>query len=72
MVLMSEHEEELVSEGLADLPEVCRFLRLGRTKVYSLVTTGELPVVRLGRALRIPRRALLQYAARLLEQQRQG
>ena len=30
----------------------------GRTTVYALVASGELPVVRCGRALRVPRAAL--------------
>lgn len=33
-------------------------LQLGRTRTYELVRSGELPVVRIGRAVRIPRDAL--------------
>jgi len=32
-------------------------LQLGRTRVYELVRSGELPVVRLGRVVRVPRDA---------------
>ena len=31
---------------------------LGRTKIYQLIGTGEIPTCRIGRALRIPAKAL--------------
>jgi excisionase family DNA binding protein len=40
-------------------PEEARaYLNLGRTTVYDLVRRGELPAVRFGKMLRIPREAL--------------
>ncbi len=33
--------------------EVQQLFQLGRTKVYELVTTGELPAIKIGRAVRI-------------------
>jgi excisionase family DNA binding protein len=40
-------------------PEEARaYLNLGRTTVYDLVRSGELPAVRFGKVLRIPREAL--------------
>jgi excisionase family DNA binding protein len=36
-------------------------LQLGRTRTYELVRSGELPVVRIGRVVRIPRDALRQW-----------
>jgi len=38
--------------------EVARLLGIGRTKVYELMSAGELPVVRIGRFVRVPRRSL--------------
>ncbi len=38
--------------------EVATLLGLGRSKVWSLIWAGELPVVRIGRAVRVPREAL--------------
>jgi prophage regulatory protein len=38
--------------------EVARSLRIGRTKAYEMMAAGELPVVRLGRCVRVPRRRL--------------
>jgi len=45
------------SEWLS-LKEVQRLLGIGRTKVYELVTTGELPAVRIGRCIRVNRQEL--------------
>jgi excisionase family DNA binding protein len=53
---------------LGDLPafltvdEAAAFLRLGRTAAYEAATRGELPTVRFGRRLRVPRGALLELA----------
>jgi excisionase family DNA binding protein len=38
--------------------EVARVLGIGRTRVYELMAAGELPVVRIGRFVRVPRRSL--------------
>ncbi len=49
---------------LADLPDVltvaetAKFLRLGRNTVYEAVRRHELPSVRIGRRLLIPKHAL--------------
>jgi len=38
--------------------EVAKALGLGRSKIYEMVQSGALPVVRFGRSVRIPRAAL--------------
>ena len=38
---------------LLSVPEVAKSLGLGRTKVYELIATEGLPVVRFGRAVRV-------------------
>ena len=38
--------------------EVANILGLGRSKVYELIMTRQLPVVRIGRLVRVPRPAL--------------
>lgn len=48
---------ELETE-LLRVEEAARVLGIGRTKVYELIAREELPVVRMGRAVRIPRRSL--------------
>ncbi len=38
--------------------EAGELLGLGRSKVFAMVAAGELPVIRIGRSVRIPRQAL--------------
>jgi excisionase family DNA binding protein len=45
------------SEWLS-LKDVRQLVGIGRTKAYELVTTGELPAVRIGRCIRVNRREL--------------
>jgi excisionase family DNA binding protein len=40
---------------LLRVEEVAWVLQIGRTKVYELIGAGELPVVRIGRSVRVPR-----------------
>jgi excisionase family DNA binding protein len=40
------------------LKDVQQLVGIGRTKAYELVTTGELPAVRIGRCIRVSRREL--------------
>jgi excisionase family DNA binding protein len=55
--------------NLSDLPllltvrDVEAQLQLGRTRTYELLRGGEIPVMRLGRALRVPRDALRNWIA---------
>lgn len=39
-------------------------LQLGRTRTYELVRSGVIPVIRIGRAVRIPREALRRWVER--------
>lgn len=43
--------------------DVVRVLRIGRTKVVAMIGSGELPVVRIGRNVRVPRAALERWIA---------
>ncbi len=44
--------------------EAAKMLALSRARVYQMVASGELPHVRFGKAVRIPRAALLRYIER--------
>ena len=46
------------------LKDVQQLVGIGRTKAYELVTTGELPAVRIGRCIRINRRELDEWLHR--------
>lgn len=51
---------------VADVPavltveEAAKLLRIGRGAAYEAVRKGEIPSVRVGRTIRVPRRALLE------------
>ena len=69
---MSTPDLDVDPRRLGDLPafftvdEAAAFLRLGRTAAYEAATRGELPTVRFGRRLRVPRGALLELARKRL------
>jgi excisionase family DNA binding protein len=44
--------------------EAGKLLGLGRSKVYEMLASGELPVVRVGRSVRVPVEALREWVAR--------
>jgi len=41
--------------------EAAKLMSLSRTKVYEMAEKGEIPVVRIGTAIRIPRKRLLEW-----------
>jgi len=46
---------------LLDSRDVARLLGLGRTKVFEMMARSELPVIRIGRCVRVPRDALMEW-----------
>ena len=50
------------------IEEAARMLRIGRTAAYEAAQRGELPTVRFGRRLRVPRHALARLAGLKPEQ----
>ena len=44
--------------------EVAALIGLGRSKTYELIASGALPVVRIGRAVRVPRAQLEEWVRR--------
>ena len=49
---------------LLTIPETAKLLRISRGLAYELIARGELPHIRLGRVIRIPRHGLEQWIAR--------
>ena len=47
-----------MSSKLLKVPEAQEVTGFGRTTMYGLIASGELPVLRVGRAVRIPADAL--------------
>lgn len=46
--------------------ETAEALRIGRTKVYALIASGQLPSIRIGSAVRVPAEALREWVERLV------
>lgn len=49
---------------LLTVEQAAKLLQVGRCLVYSLISQGKLPHVRLGRVIRVPRFGLEQWIAR--------
>ena len=49
---------------LLTVPEAAKALALGRTKVYELIGAGEIEVIHIGRAVRVPAEAVTGFVAR--------
>ncbi len=61
---MTGNDAALVEDGLVTVAQAVEFLSLSRSALYRLMNRGALPFVKLGRCRRIPRRALVELAAR--------
>jgi excisionase family DNA binding protein len=55
--------QHLSTPLLVRVEEAARFLSLGRSKIYELLASGELPSVTIGTARRIPLTALQTWVA---------
>ncbi|MGB9848869.1 MAG: helix-turn-helix domain-containing protein [Moorellaceae bacterium] len=51
---------------LLTVPEAAALMGCSRAHLYNLINKGEIPTVRLGRAVRIPRKWLEQWVDRLV------
>ena len=60
---MLDLRSEVVADGLMRVAEAAEFLSQSRAAVYQLMGRGELPFVKIGRARRVPRRAVVEFAA---------
>jgi len=56
------------SKLLLTVSDVMEQTSLGRTKIYQLIATKEIPTVRIGRAVRVPAKALREW----VEKQQKG
>ena len=55
---MTNRDPSWTSPLLLDSRQVSRLLGIGRTKVFQMMARAELPTVRVGRCVRVPREAL--------------
>lgn len=59
--------EELVADGLVSPDEAMRYLGISRPTLNRLIDQGVLPTCRLVTTRRIPRRAMVELAARSVQ-----
>lgn len=45
---------------LMTVDEVCRLLRLSKNTVYDMIRGKEIPSIKVGRQIRVPKRALIE------------
>jgi len=57
---------------LVTIPQAAKILGIGRTSLYALMASGELPVIRYGRIVRISRRAIDAHIERQVTGQTQA
>ncbi len=58
-------------EEILTIPEVARYLKLSKSKVYYLVQAGEIPHLKIGRNVRIRETDLKKWIDKFLNQQEQ-
>jgi excisionase family DNA binding protein len=61
---MQETKQDTVQPLLLTISQVAKSMNLGRTKVYELIATEGLPIVRFGRAVRVSPTSLQQWLQR--------
>ena len=62
-----QDREALCGDGLLTVRKAAEFLSISRSTLYGLMDNGELQFVKLGRSRRVPRRAVVELAARELQ-----
>lgn len=55
-------DETLFKDGFLTVPQVAKYLSIGKTLVYSLMDRGELKYCKFGKARRIPKKEVVQFA----------
>jgi excisionase family DNA binding protein len=58
---LSKENGETLQPLLLNVPQVAQLLGLSRTKVYELIATEGLPVLKFGRAVRVSFKSLQQW-----------
>jgi excisionase family DNA binding protein len=62
----AQADEDLVADGLVTVAEAAKFLSLSRATLYQLMDQGQLPYVKIGKSPRVPRKAVIELAAKNL------
>lgn len=62
--VVPDNDLDLVADGLLTVKEAIAFISLSRSTLHKLMENGQLGYVKIGKARRIPRKALLELAAK--------
>ncbi len=54
---------------LVGIEDAARIIGLGRSKTYELIREGTIPVLHIGRSVRVPLEELRRYVQRLADEQ---
>ena len=65
--MVRQKKEVMIQPLLLRIPEAAAMLRLSRAKVYQLIDVEGLPVVRFGRAVRVPHALLQQWVEQRMQ-----
>ncbi len=61
---LNESRDGVATLDLLTVPEAAKLLRISRNLAYELVARNELPAVRLGRVIRVPKNGLTEWLDR--------
>ena len=61
--MRTETKTKLVEDGLERIDDAAKFLAISPGKLRAMIRQRTIRVVRVGRAVRIPRKALIAFAA---------
>lgn len=64
--MKTNNQRTMVADGLVKPSEAAKILGICRAKLYNLMGSGELQSLKIGRARRIPRGALVDFMAERL------
>ena len=67
-MVVSDDVKVLVADGMDRVPRAAQFLGVSKSMMYRMMDNGQLAYVKLGKARLIPRKALVELAARNLVQ----
>lgn len=60
---MEKRDTEKTIGAILTVPELAALLRISRNSTYQLIRCGKIRSLKIGRQLRIPRQAILDYLA---------
>ena len=67
MCSVEEGAQDPLTADMLTVPEVAQYLRIGKSEAYALAARGELPVLRIGRRVIVPRDELTAWIQERLQ-----